>query len=259
MSTESNIASSTYNTSRIPAPTLFNYLHSFLVIPLVYIVTGVMGTISLFASLLDSQGLYQHRCAQIWSRILIRLALTRVTVTGAEKISPTQSYIILASHQSYMDIPATLGFLPTQIRFAAKKELFSIPFLGWHLRRAGHVEIDRSSRADAIAALNRAAMYIRDGVCIILFPEGTRTSDGSLQPFKKGGFKLAIQTHLPILPVTIRGSRSVLPRDSSIFRAGLIEILVDDPIDTTNCSDEDLPMLMESVRESLERNLFDKR
>ena len=143
---------------------------------------------------------------------------------GTERIRPGTSYVFLSTHQSYMDIPAMLGYLPAQLRIAAKKVLFRIPFMGWHLTRAGHIPIDRSSSAQAIASMQRAAAYLHDGICAFIFPEGTRSRDGVLQPFKKGGFKLAIQAGVPIIPVTIIGSRQVLPRDSIIFRPGPIDM-----------------------------------
>lgn len=140
-----------------------------------------------------------------------------------------------------------LGYLPAQLRIAAKKELFSIPFLGWHLRRAGHIAVDRSSRADAIATFQRAAAEIRGGICAFVFPEGTRSRDGALLPFKKGGFKLAMQARVPIIAVTIIGSRQVLPRDSIIFRPGPIDMFLDAPINTADLTDDDFETLMQTV------------
>ncbi|MGB7921807.1 MAG: lysophospholipid acyltransferase family protein [Pyrinomonadaceae bacterium] len=236
-------------------PTLLNYLRSSIAIPLIYLYTIIMGSISLSVSLFDPTGERQHWCAQTWCRMIARTAGAHVRVHGAERIKPGTSYVFLSTHQSYMDIPAMLGYLPAQLRIAAKKVLFRIPFMGWHLSRAGHIPIDRSSTQNAVASMQRAAAYLqRNGICAFIFPEGTRSRDGALQPFKKGGFKLAIQAGAPIIPVTIIGSRQVLPRDSIIFRPGPVDMYVDEPIPTVGLTDDDLEALMRAVRAAMARH-----
>ena len=230
------------------SPTALDLAHSVAAVPLIYLYTVVMATISLAVSFFDPRGRRQHWCARAWSRMIARTVGARVSVWGAEHIPPDTSYVFLSTHQSYMDIPVMLGYLPAQLRIAAKKEVFRIPFLGWHLRRAGHISIDRSSTADAVASLRRAGGGIREGVCAFIFPEGTRSRDGRLQPFKKGGFKLAVQAGVPIIPVTIVDTRRLLPRDSVIFRRGPVRMYIDAPIPTGGLTDEDLPALMERVR-----------
>src|SRR3954452_16228384 len=194
-------------------PALQNYLHSAVAIPLIYLYTVVMGSLSLTLSLYDPRGYQQHWCARTWCRLIARTVGARVRVHGVEKIDPSVSYVFLSSHQSYMDIPAMLGYLPVQLRIAAKKVLFKIPFMGWHLARAGHIPVDRSSTQTAVATMQKAADKIREGICAFVFPEGTRSPDGALHAFKKGGFKLAMQARVPIVPVTIIGSRQVLPKN----------------------------------------------
>jgi 1-acyl-sn-glycerol-3-phosphate acyltransferase len=232
-------------------PTLLNYLRSAIAIPLIYLYTIIMGSISLCVSLFDPTGERQHWCAQVWCRLIARTAGAQVRVHGSECIQPGVSYVFLSTHQSYMDIPAMLGYLPAQLRIAAKKVLFRIPFMGWHLSRAGHIPIDRSSTQNAVASLRSAASYLHGGICAFIFPEGTRSRDGVLQPFKKGGFKLAIQAGAPIIPVTIMGSRQVLPRDSIIFRPGPIDMYVDEPIPTEGLTDDDIEALMRAVRAAM--------
>jgi 1-acyl-sn-glycerol-3-phosphate acyltransferase len=238
-------------------PTLFNYLHSSVAIPLIYLYTIVMGTLSLAVSVFDPRGRRQHWCAQTWCRMIARTTLKRVRVHGGEYVRPGASYVFLSTHQSWMDIPVMLGYLPAQLRIAAKKEVFKIPFLGWHMRRGGHIPIDRGSTDDAVAALRRAAGGISDGICAFIFPEGTRSRDGALQPFKKGGFKLALQAGVPIIPVTIVGTRQVLPRDSIIFRHGEVDMYIDAPIPTANLDDDSLPVLMEAVRARMASHFTD--
>lgn len=235
-------------------PTLLNYLHSLVAIPLIYLYTIIMGSLSLTLSLYDPEGRRQHWCARLWCRMIAATAGARVRVHGAERIEPGASYVFLSSHQSYMDIPAMLGYLPAQLRIAAKKSLFRIPFMGWHLTRAGHIPIDRSSTHNAVASMQRAASYVRGGICAFVFPEGTRSRDGRLHNFKKGGFKLAMQAGVPIIPVTIIGSRQILPPDSIIFRPGTIDMYVDAPIPTTGLTEEDLEPLMQTVWDAMARH-----
>ena len=228
-------------------PTLLNYVHSAIAIPLIYLYTIVMASISLLLSLYDPAGRKQHWCARTWCQMIARTAGVRVRVHGAQHIQPGASYVFLSTHQSYMDIPAMLGYLPAQLRIAAKKVLFRIPFMGWHLTRAGHIPIDRSSTEKAVGSMQKAASYLKQGICAFVFPEGTRSRDGYLHKFKKGGFKLAIQAGVPIIPITIVGSRQVLPPDEIIFRPGPIEMYVDAPIPTAGLTDAELEPLMKTV------------
>lgn len=236
-------------------PTLLNYLHSLLAIPLIYLYTIVMGSISLTLSLYDPGGRRQHWCARVWCKMIARTAGARVRVHGAEHIEPDASYVFLSTHQSYMDIPAMLGYLPAQLRIAAKKILFRIPFMGWHLWRAGHIPIDRSSTQDAIKSMRRAADYLQRGICAFIFPEGTRSRDGLLHGFKKGGFKLALQAQVPIIPITITGTRRILPPDSIIFRPGPVDVYVDAPIPTAGLTDDDIEVLMQRVRAAMAEHI----
>jgi 1-acyl-sn-glycerol-3-phosphate acyltransferase len=235
-------------------PTLWNYVHTSAAWPLVALYTVVMASLSLSLSLFDRTGRLQHWCARTWSRMIARTALLDVRVHGAEHLRAGESYVFLSTHQSWMDIPVMLGYLPSQLRIAAKREVFLIPFLGWHLSRGGHIPINRGSTAEAVASLRGAAADLRGGVSAFLFPEGTRTRDGSLQPLKKGGFKLAAEARLPVVPVTIVGTRRAMPRDSAVLRAGPVEMYIDEPIPTRGLADTDLPDLMRRVAEAMERN-----
>jgi 1-acyl-sn-glycerol-3-phosphate acyltransferase len=183
--------------------------------------------------------------------MIARTALLDVRVRGAEHLRAGQSYVFLSTHQSWMDIPVMLGYLPAQLRIAAKREVFHIPFLGWHMQRAGHIPIHRGSTADSVASLRRAARGLGSGVSAFLFPEGTRTRDGSLQPLKKGGFWLALESDLPIVPVTIVGTRCAMPRGSMILRAGPVEMHLGRPLPTAGLTDADLPALMQQVRAAM--------
>ncbi|HEX8891433.1 MAG TPA: lysophospholipid acyltransferase family protein [Pyrinomonadaceae bacterium] len=236
------------------SPKFLNYVHSFIAIPLICLYTFVMGSISLILSLYDPTGKRQHWCARNWCRLIAVTAGARVRVYGAHHVKRGVSYVFLSTHQSLMDIPAMLGYLPAQLRIAAKKSLFRIPFMGWHLTRAGHIPIDRSSTQNAVASMQKAAAYLCNGICAFVFPEGTRSRDGYLHKFKKGGFKLAIQAQTPIIPIAIIGSRQILPYGEIIFRPGPMEMYIDEPIETRGLTDADIEKLMETVYERMAKH-----
>src|ERR1044072_9326711 len=237
-------------------PTFLNYVHTSVAWPLVALYTVLMGTLSLGCSFFDRRGRLQHWCASTWSRMIARTALLDVHVHGAEHLRAGESYVFLSTHQSWMDIPVMLSYLPCQLRIAAKREVFLIPFLGWHMRRSGQIPINRGSTAESIESLPRAARLLGGGVSAFLFPEGTRTRDGSLQPLKKGGFRLALESGLSIVPVTIIGTRRAMPRGSMVLRAGPVEMHLDPPIDTRGLNDADLPALIEQVRAAMESHFM---
>src|SRR5215203_4768224 len=225
-------------------PTFPNYVHTAVAWPLVALYTVVMGTLSLACSFFDRRGRLQHWCASTWSRMIARTALLDVRVRGAEHLRAGESYVFLSTHQSWMDVPVMLGYLPSQLRIAAKREVFLIPFLGWHMQRSGQIPINRGSTAESIESLRRAALLLGGGVSAFLFPEGTRTRDGSLQPLKKGGFRLAVESGLPVVAVTITGTRSAMPRGSMVLRAGPVRMYIGAPIPTDGLTDADLPALI---------------
>src|SRR2546427_2949783 len=176
-----------------------------------------MGSISVASSFLDSRGRIQHGCARMWSRMILWTARVRVRVTGLEHIQPNVPYVLCVNHQSHMDIPIILAALPFQFRFAAKKQLFRYPFLGWHLRRSGHVPIDRENPHAAVKSLREAADTIKRGTPIVIFPEGGTSRDGSIKPFKGGGFMLSMKANAAAGPGAICRSRSgVVPTASHV-------------------------------------------
>ena len=216
--------------------------------PLIFLYTGVMGSISIASSLLDSRGRIQHACARTWSRMILWTSRVRLRVTGLENIKPGVPYVICINHQSHMDIPIVLAALPFQFRFAAKKQLFRYPFLGWHLRRSGHVPIDRENPHAAVKSLREAADKIREGTSVVIFPEGGTSQDGAISTFKGGGFMLATRSEAEAIPVTIRGSRAVLGPGTYYVRGGKVEVAVGKPIASRGLS---TPELANLVREEI--------
>jgi 1-acyl-sn-glycerol-3-phosphate acyltransferase len=222
-----------------------------LIDPAVVLLTIVMGSLSLGASLFDATGRLQHRIARAWARMLMAVSGVRVIVEGAEKLDPQGSYVLVANHMSYMDIPAVLGYLPLEIRFFAKQGLFSIPFLGTHLRRAGHLPVVRGNARASLKTLQEAGHLIRKKrITPLLFPEGGR-SRAALREFKAGAAHLAIKAGVPVVPVGLSGTRAVLPMSSIIMRPGVVHVRVGDPIRTAEMKSHDREELNRVLREKV--------
>jgi 1-acyl-sn-glycerol-3-phosphate acyltransferase len=212
---------------------LVSKLRGYLVIaPLIVLATMVMGAVSTFASFLDPSGNSSHRIARLWSRLLILIGGMRVEVEGLEKIVPGRGYVIASNHLSLMDTPLVMAHIPLQFRFLAKKGLFRIPFIGGHLRRAGHVSIPREDPRGSLKAMSEAARIIQErGVSALVFPEGGR-SPGPMREFREGAAYIAIKAGVPVIPVAIRGTREVLPMGSLLIRPGKVRMRIGDPIPT---------------------------
>jgi 1-acyl-sn-glycerol-3-phosphate acyltransferase len=218
-----------------------SYTRSLLVTaPLIFLYTGIMGTLSLAGSIVDSRGRFQHACSRIWAKMILFTARVKVRVYGLEHVQSGIPYVLCVNHQSHMDTPIVLAALPFQFRFTPKKQLFRYPFLGWHLRRSGHVPIDRENPRAAVRALRQAASSIRSGNPVVIFPEGGTSRDGSIKPFKGGGFLLAATAHAPVVPVTIRGSRPVLVPKTYHVKGGSVEVIIGTPISSEGESASDL-------------------
>jgi 1-acyl-sn-glycerol-3-phosphate acyltransferase len=185
------------------------------------------------------EGIY-HRAARGWAHLLLSSARVSVTVEGTAYLSPTEAQVIVANHQSWFDILALFYVLPVEIRFVAKKELFAIPFFGQALRALGHVRLDRTNLKAAIEAYEVASHYIREQkLSVLVFPEGTRSRTGLLQPFKAGPFVLAIQSGAPIVPVYVAGTFGILPKGSIRVRPSPVHVSVGPPIPATGLTLED--------------------
>lgn len=224
------------------------YLRSLLItIPLIYLLTIFWGTISLFSSLADSSGRAQHACAKWWSRCLLAVCGVRVRVRGREHFDDGRTYVFAANHQSYLDIPVVFGYLPAHFRIMAKGSLFHIPFLGWHLRRSGHMPVAKGNPARAARSLLEAASHVRRGTSVFIFPEGGRSPDGRFGEFKPGTFLLAIKSGAPVIPVTINGTRAALPMHSWHLRPGRVEMILHAPIDTAGMKRQAAEELAERV------------
>jgi 1-acyl-sn-glycerol-3-phosphate acyltransferase len=200
--------------------------------PLIALATMVMGTLSLLASLVDRTGRTQHRLARMWGGMLLRASFIRVRTEGLERLDRNATYVFVANHASYMDIPALLAYLPFQFRFFAKKGLYKIPFLGGHLRRAGHIPVDRSSPRASLKSMSEGARIVaKRGISVLLFPEGGRCPEG-LREFKEGAAYIAIKAGVPVVPMALSGMRRLLPMGSIHIRSGRVVLRIGDPIPT---------------------------
>ena len=223
--------------------------------PLLVLATIVMWTCSMIASVFDRSGRGQHRIAQIWARILLAVSFIRVRAEGLEKLDPCANYVFVANHASYMDIPAVLSRLHYQFRFFAKTGLYRIPFLGWHLHRAGHLRVDRSNARNRLKSMNEGARALAgNGISMLLFPEGGRTKVG-LREFKEGAAYIAIKAAVPVVPVAIRGLRECLPMGSMHIRAGKAVLHVGAPIVTAGLKLSDREELTRRLHGEIERML----
>ena len=230
-----------------------SFLRSILITdPLIVIATILFASVSLLVSLADPHKKKQSVLARWWARVLLGVSGVKVEVEGLEKISPDDSYVFVSNHLSYMDTPVVLATIPVQFRFLAKRGLFQIPFLGWHLARAGHIQVPRGDARAAVKTMNVAAQLMREqGISLIIFPEGGRSRSGELGAFKEGAALIAIRAGAPLVPVSLRGTREVLPFGSGHVRAGTVRMRIGDPIPTSGASQQDRERLTEEVRQRI--------
>ena len=220
--------------------------------PLIIVSTIFFGSLSVIFSLFDKSGRTMMAVARVWARSLVRIARVRVTVEGLEKIDPDAAYVFTANHLSYMDTPVVLGAIPVQFRFMAKKGLFQIPFLGTHLMQAGHIPVPLDDARASVKTLHRAAQTIRDrGISILIFPEGGRSINGVLQDFKEGAAYIAIKAGVPVVPVTMVGTRRILAMGTMTFHSGAVKVRISDPIPTAGMTLHDRRELTAKIRERI--------
>jgi len=218
----------------------------FVLIPVIGLYTIGLGTLSLVAGLVDRSGTFAHRCAQWWSRAILWTSGVRVVRAGVLPPGEGAGCIFVANHASTYDIPVLFAALPRQLRIIAKAGLGRFPFIGWHLARSGHLLVDRTNPGAAV--FKRMQRMARHGVSLIVFPEGSRTSDGQVMKFKGGVFLLAIESGLPIVPVSIAGSRVVMPKGRLTVCPAVVRVTIHESIPTVGLGRDDARRLAERVR-----------
>ncbi len=192
-----------------------------------------------------------HGLVRLWGRMICGLGGVQVSVEGLENLQPGRPYIFAGNHQSQFDIIALQGYLPINFKWLAKKELFQIPIWGTAMRMAGYIPIDRSRGRQAMKSLNEAAQRIAEGTSVVIFPEGTRSPDGNLHPFKPGGMVLAIKSQVELVPMAIHGTFSILPKGSLLMQPGTVHIRLAPPVATQGLTTRDKKELAERLEESV--------
>jgi len=218
----------------------------FYLIPAISLYTIALGTISVFSSLFDRTRDFGHKCARAWSRWILKTTGVRVHVSGLEHLDPSRSYVVASNHQSIYDIPILFASLPLQLRIVAKDSLGRVPFLGWHLQRTGHLLVDRRNPGTDI--VKKMARLVGEHHSLIVFPEGTRSLDGQVARFKKGTFLVAIDARLPVVPLSVSGSRRVMQKGRLMVCPGDVRLTVHEPIPTLDVDREQVMPFAERVR-----------
>jgi len=216
-------------------------------IPYLLITTAFWGTVGILLSFISVP--LSEKCGDAWAWLCCRVNFTRVTVTGRENATRGQSYVIMCNHQSHSDVICIYGHLRIPFRWVMKEELRKVPFIGHYTSRMGHVFVDRTNRERAIASLERAKDRLDGGMSVIFFPEGTRSRDGRMRSFKKGGFRMALDLGLPILPVSISGTNRILAGGTLKLLPGHARIHIHPPIDTSTYTVDSREDLIAKTRE----------
>jgi 1-acyl-sn-glycerol-3-phosphate acyltransferase len=222
-----------------------NYL---VFIPLVGLATVFFGTISLVCGIWDRNGRQQHAIASMWARMLLRIAMSPVTLEHAERLPVGVPAVYASNHLSYYDTPVLFAKLPFQFRILAKAPLWKIPFIGWYLQRSGQVPIDQTSARAGITSLARGARTLEAGMPMVIFPEGGRAFNGELQPMLAGAAWMAIKAQVPLVPLTLVGTYELLPIHVYALKPRPIKMIVGEPISTEGMSTRDAEALTERLK-----------
>jgi 1-acyl-sn-glycerol-3-phosphate acyltransferase len=238
---------------RLGAPPYHWWRTVFFLIPAISLYTIVLGTLSLLSTLVDRSGDAGHACARAWAWLILKTTGVRVSVSGLEHLTPGRSYVLASNHQSLYDTPIIFASVPLQLRIIAKDSLGRIPFLGWHLRRTGHLLVDRRNPGSDI--MQKMRRLVSESHSLIVFPEGTRSVDGTIGRFKRGSFVVALDAQLPVVPVTVVGSRLVMQKGRIMVRPGDVRLVVHAPIPTAGLGRDDVNAFAERVRTAVTETL----
>lgn len=195
-------------------------------------VTVFWASITILASFFSKNSKILHQIVRFWAKSILIASGIKVTAKGLSNIDPAKSYIYMPNHKSNFDIPVLLAHLSGPFRWLAKAELFKIPLFGYAMKRVGSISIDRSDRKAAVESLDQVAKIIRSGVSVLIFPEGTRSQDCEIMPFKKGGFILAVDNGIPIVPIIIHGTGGIMSKNQLRITPGNVVIEIEKPVAT---------------------------
>jgi len=217
---------------------------------LIIFLSIILGFLAIGAGFLDRSGNLSHQISRLWCRLLCKLNGVNVEINGLENILSNRPQIFVSNHQGYFDIFALSGYLPVQIRWIAKSSLFRIPFIGWAMMAAGYIPVERDNRKKAYEAFNKTLEKIKEGCSIIIFPEGTRSEDGEIGPFKKGSNLIASRSKSPMVPITIIGSGEIIKKGSATITPGPIRVIISPPVEPVSDKKENAAIL-ESIRKTI--------
>lgn len=234
-----------------PMPRWLRWRTNIVQAPLFFLATGFFGTLALMASLFAKTGRSQHRIARIWARACLAAAGGSLTVRGLENLPDPRTAVYAANHTSYMDTPVIFGSLPFQFRILAKKELWSMPFIGWYLNRSGQIPIDAENPRAALSSLGAGVKALRAGMPLFVFPEGSRTPDGELKEFLSGAAFLAIRAQVPLVPIALRGVYDLLPMHTRHFYPCPMTMTIGRPIPTTGLTMRQADELTAKLRSAI--------
>jgi len=230
---------------------LCNVMYTAVIVVWVLLDTIVMGTTTIVTAFFSQKGNGPHLVARAWARSILWASRVKVEIKGMDNLPLDKPCILMPIHQSNFDIPVLLGRLPIQFRWLAKAELFKIPIFGRGMRGCGYISIDRSNRKSAFKSLSDAAQRIRDGASVLIFPEGTRSRDGEIGPFKKGGFVLTVDAGVPIVPIIIYGTRTIMPKGRLLLKPGDAYMEILPPVLSSGYTRKTKDLLMKEVRDIL--------
>ena len=231
---------------------MLSYLRSVLwMCPMIGLSVLVMATISMTASLFDPTGRLQHKVAVTWARMVLKICLVKIDVVGAEKLDPAQPYVFVSNHFSLIDTPVMFGRMPRDFRIMARHGLWLVPFLGWHLNRAGHIPVNRENPRAAVRNIGEAAERVRGGTSILLFPEGGRTRQPIMRRFKPGAAHIAISAGVPVVPMALVGTRKILAPNSAHLHPGRAELRVGTPMPTAGEAGRNAKRMMADVQQAV--------
>jgi 1-acyl-sn-glycerol-3-phosphate acyltransferase len=220
--------------------------------PLIWLYTLVLGLAALPGGIFDRSGRRLHWFSRAWSWLIMKTILSPVKVTGLDKIDTTKPHVYAANHASALDIPVLYVNLPFQFRIAFKKELLSYPIVGWQLKRSGQICIDQQNPSQSISSIRAALKGLKQGLPLVIFPEGGRTPDGQIKPFLPGAFFLAIKAQVDIVPVALVGTYELLPMNTYHIKCRPLEMRVGEPISTAGLTARDMDTLSARVQKELE-------
>ncbi len=238
-----------------PMPRWHRWRTNVLQAPVFFLATAFFGSLALLASLVAKTGRTQHRIARVWAKGCIFISGSRLVVRGSENLGKHPVAVYAANHTSYMDTPVVFSALPFQFRILARKNLWSLPFIGWYLNRSGQIPIDTDNPRATLSSLGAGVKALRSGMPLFVFPEGSRTPDGELQTFLAGAAFLAIRSQVPLVPVALSGVYDLLPIHTRHFYPGELVLTAGEPIETTGMTLRQADELTERLRSSINEML----